>query len=372
MRRPARPAPDSPRSNPARARTIPLFTFLGLLLTFVLGALGLGVWAVLSMTQSTRNRLSADHRRPLPEPSGSRAATPAPAKERLSPAEYADGADLLRYPERLSALEARLQGAHAEATSQADHLRARGDKVAAKDPGSELVGRYAHDAGMLDERAASMRRVMGLVWRTRALLSLRAHVAITARARPDLSMLPAGEISPQNLEDAAEIYEAAAERVRAYVMRVEGRLADLSFAVPARPGQAEVSEDDASAVDQEQERARRTYVDLQNRMDQLADTLGYLADRCLTRQVVQHTNQGVDGLVGSEGLLDEVGEALRGLGELAQLGDRQLADTAMDNLVEDISQLEQAGLDAQAEADAALEIERLLQQFPQQQAAARS
>ena len=36
----------------------------------------------------------------------------------------------------------------------------------------------------------------------------------------------------------------------------------------------------------------------------------------------------------------------------------------MDNLAEGISQLERVGLDVQAEADAAMEVERLLEQFP--------
>ena len=69
-------------------------------------------------------------------------------------------------------------------------------------------------------------------------------------------------------------------------------------------------------------------------------------------------------LEGSEGLLDEVSAALGALSALAEFGDRQLADTAMDNLAEDIGQLEQDGLDVKAEADAALEIARLLEQFP--------
>jgi hypothetical protein len=236
--------------------------------------------------------------------------------------------------------------------------------VAAKDAASDLVERYIHDAEMLAERAQSMRRVLALVWRTRALLSIRAHVAITARARPDLSMLPGGELRPGQLARAADSYEAAAEAVRSYVSEVEGRLADLRFAVPAPPSQAAVGDEDHEAVTAEQTRAEQTYTGLQSQMDQLADTLGYLADRCLTRRVVEHSNQGVDGLEGSEGLFEEVARALQGLGDLAQLTDETLADTAMDNLVEDISQLEQAGLDAQAEADAALEVERLLEQVP--------
>ncbi len=282
-------------------------------------------------------------------------------------AAWRSGQDLLGYPQRLAALEGRLQQSHADALDQAAHLRSRAERLSSKDEGSDLVVRYGADAAMLETRAASMRRVMGLVWRSRAILVLRAHVAITARARPDLDGLPGADVPEAQLQRAAGRYEDAAERVRAYVIHVESRLADLAVAVPPPPSEAELDGDDRAAVRAEQARARETYIALQNRMDRLADTLSYLADRCLTRQVVQRTNQGVDGLAGSEGILEEVSEALAALGDLAELGDRQLADTAMDNLAEDISQLEQAGLDVQAEAEASLEIERLLEQFPGRQ-----
>jgi hypothetical protein len=41
-----------------------------------------------------------------------------------------------------------------------------------------------------------------------------------------------------------------------------------------------------------------------------------------------------------------------------------MADSTLDALAEDISQLERAGLEAKAEADAALEIDKLLEHFP--------
>ena len=318
------------------------------------------MWALLSLGSAARRRLSAGHTRP--RPAGERRPSAGPSARR--PSGFAEGKDLLRYPARLGDLESRLSAALSEAESQATHLRLRGERVASKDPTSELVGRYLHDAGLLEERAQSMRRVLALVWRTRALLSIRAHVAITARARPDLSSLPGAALGSGQLAQAADAYEASADRVRSFVSAVEGRLADLRFAVPSPPAEAAVGEEDHRVVEEERARAERTYSSLQTQMDQLADTLGYLADRCLTRQVVEHSNHGVDGLEGSEGLFEEVAQALKGLGDLAQLTDETLADSAMDNLVEDISQLEQAGLDAQAEADAALEVEKLLEQFP--------
>ena len=274
------------------------------------------------------------------------------------------GEDLLRYPDRLGQLEARLVSSHGAAVDQATHLRVRGEKVAAKDDRGELAERYASDASALVTRGESMRRVTGLVWRTRAVLLVRAHVAITARARPQLEGMPEGDIPVDRLPAAAETYEEAAANVRGFVVHVESRLADLSVTVPAPPSVAELTDEDRELVRDEKARAKATYTDLQNRMDRLADTLSYLADRCRTRQVVEAARVGVDGAPGTADLMDEVGDALRALEGLTELGDQQLADTAMDNLAEDISQLEQAGLEAQAEADAALEVTRLLDQFP--------
>ena len=73
------------------------------------------------------------------------------------------GEDLLSYPDRLAQLEARLVDSHAAAAEQAEHLRSRGERVAAKDDRSELVERYTADAAALATRSESMRRVMALV-----------------------------------------------------------------------------------------------------------------------------------------------------------------------------------------------------------------
>jgi len=318
----------------------------------VMSAVGAGVWGVLWVKQRRARRqlqgASAEQR---------------VIAEGGYPA-WRAGEDLLSYPDRLAELEARLVSSHEAAVEQASHLRNRGERVAAKDDRGELVERYAADAAALTSRAESMRRVMGLVWRTRAVLLVRAHVAITARARPRFEAMPDGEVPLDGLPAAAEAYEAAAESVRAFVVHVEARVADLSVSVPAPPRDARLTDEDHGLIEDEKARARATYTDLQNRMDRLADTLSYLADRCRTRQVVESARVGVEGTPGTADLMDEVGDALRALEGLTELGDQQLADSAMDNLAEDISQLEQAGLEAQAEADAALEVNRLLDQFP--------
>lgn len=275
------------------------------------------------------------------------------------------GDDLLRYPTRLAELERKLQESLAAVEEQVEHLRSRRDRIAAKDDRSELMGRYDVDAAMLQRRTERMRRVMALVWRTRSVLLLRAHVAITARARPVLERLPEGDIPHNKLGQAAASYEDAALRVRRFVIEVEGRMADLNVCLPSPPLIADVSEPDRAQVAEEMGRARHTYTDLENRMDRLADTLSYLSDRCRTRQVVEGSPVSLEAEPGTEGLVDDLNNALGALNDLAELGDKALADTAMDNLAEDISQLERAGLEAQAEADAALEVERLLEQFPQ-------
>ena len=65
--------------------------------------------------------------------------------------------------------------------------------------------------------------------------------------------------------------------------------------------------------------------------------------------------------VGGEALLHEVEQALGALSELSEVGDRRLADLAVQNLAEDVSNLERAGLETSAEAEATLEVARLLE-----------
>ncbi len=337
------------------------FAYLVLLVAFVLGVIGLGVYAALELPRL----LSSNGKQP--QRLGASGAVRAPRPSLLGGSRRADwlsGNDLLHYPSRLAELEVKLETSHRAVNDQIEYLRIQRDKISAKEDRDELAARYEDDAQMLDRRAERMRRVMGLVWRTRAVLLLRAHVAITARHRPQVEQLPEGTIPPEGLERAATAYENSASAVREFVRQIMERTADLGLTVPP-PGKAsEVTEEDHASVDAELARARVTYEELNGQMDRLADTLAYLSDRCRTRQVVEGAPAGLVAEPGTEGLVDEVNTALSALNDLADLGDRQLADTAMDNLAEDISQLERAGLEAQAEADAALEVARLLEQFP--------
>ena len=163
---------------------------------------------------------------------------------------------------------------------------------------------------------------------------------------------------------AADAYDRASDAVRGFVEELDSRVNDLDAMLPHRPEAAEVDDEIRGAVEAERAHTLRTYDAMRARMDELSDTLAYLADRCRTRQVVEGGPGAIDAGPGSEVLMEELGHALDSLAELAQVGDRKLADAAMENLAEDISQLERAGLDAQAETDAVLEVQRLLEQFP--------
>lgn len=350
---------------------IPLFVLLAV--GFVVGVIGLGVLAVVSAARLAQNQLAGPNPGSVPRVSAGEATTervtPAPAsgstrsQPRRTPSADPDEA-LRSTPIRLGQLERQLAEALERADQQADHLRDRRRRIEEKDDRAELLARYDEDVDLLGRRAENMRRVMALLWRTRAILELRAHIAISARRRPDLAHLPDGEVPKAQLEAAAVTYDAAADSVRAFVAFIGERATDLQHAIPRVPEVAAVDDEDREMVAAEQASTAETYTVLESRMDRLADTLSYLADRCRTRAVVAGAEVHLEAGAGTEGLLSEVADALTGLQEMARLGDQQLAESALDNLAEDISQLERAGLDARAAAEAELEIARLLETVP--------
>ncbi len=270
---------------------------------------------------------------------------------------------LLRYPRRLEELERQLVAAIAEGNLQMTHLELRATEVGAKEGRGDLATRYTHDVEILKKRVASMRRVLGLVWKTRAVLSLRAHLAVTAQGRPALVGFPDPAHVDRDFDRAARAYDAAAEDVRAFTRSVERRARELVEAIPEIPMGAELPLLAEGEVDRELDAVRKLYAELERRMDNLGDTFAYLADSCRTRKVVTGAPQGIDVEPGGEALVQEVSNALAALHTMSEVGDQHLADAAVENLAEDIGQLEQVGLDAGAEAEAALEVERLLDQF---------
>jgi len=344
---------------------LPLFVLLAAM--FLLGVAGLGVLGVIAVVRASRNQLDGPSGSPrIPENDLYDVSPTVDATVPAAPAvgPEADGADLRHTPKRLAQLEDQLGQALVRAEQQADHLRDRRRRIEEKDDRGELLARYDEDIVLLGRRGENMRRVMALLWRTRAILELRAHLALTARRRPDLAHLPEGEVPKAKLEGTADAYDDAADAVRRFVSHITERAADLKLAIPRVPDAASVDDDDRAMVTDEQARTADTYTKLRDRMDRLADTLSYLADRCRTRAVVAGSEVQFEASAGTEGLLSEVTDALSGLQEMANLGDQQLADSALDNLAEDISQLERAGLDARAAAEAELEIARLLERVP--------
>lgn len=291
--------------------------------------------------------------------------TPAKPPAKAPPAPWSAGEDLLRYPRRLAELEQQLAESHEEAESQAEHLGDRLASMQEKEGRENLAARYREDLALLQRRIQSMRRVLGLVWRTRAILEMRAHLAITARRRPNLDNLPEDQQVPaEALEQVAGDYDRAAKHVQRFVGEIGERSEALPAAIPAPPSAAAVTDVLRGEVEAEQGRVLAAYQQLGERMDHLGDTLAYLSDRCRTRRVFEGSAAGLTGAdAGGEALINEVESALSELNELAEVGELHLADSTLDALAEGISQLEQAGLEVQAEADAAMEVAKLLEQF---------
>jgi hypothetical protein len=287
-----------------------------------------------------------------------------PDRPALSAAE--EGADLLAYPRRLGELQDRLVDRHRAVQQQLQVLASRRDTVRSKGDREDLTKKYEADVTMLDRRAESMRRVMGLVWKTRSILLLRVHTAITARRRPVLGKLPEPTTRKGALADATASYHEAAAAVLFYRDHVEERQGELGDVVPEPPLSAEVEDVHRAEVEAELVAARRAYQDLSLRMDRLADNLTFVGDHFAALAVIdtEPEDLAVDG--GSAHLLEEVAAALRGLDDLGSRMDPAVVDTAVNHLAEEITHLEEAGWVAAAAPAAHLEVERLLGQFPSQ------
>lgn len=330
----------------------------------IVALLIMAVTAILAGVMTIPRQILGSKRDALPEKPTPPLPVIEPEIEEEEDPPWEAGEDLLRYPRRLSELEQQLSESHREAELQGDHLAERLSSMEEKSGRENLATRYREDLALLHRRIQSMRRVLGLVWRTRAILEMRAHLAITARRRPNLDALPEDEVPADKLEQVAEDYDAAARDVRRFVEDITSRSGELPLAIPSAPISAEITEVLRSEVDDEKGRVLSAYQQLGERMDHLGDTLAYLSDRCRTRRVFEGSAAGLTGAdAGGEALINEVESALAELNDLAEVGELHLADSTLDALAEGISQLEQAGLEVQAEADAAMEVARLLEQF---------
>lgn len=288
----------------------------------------------------------------------------APPRKKLDNEGWLRGEDLKSYPRRLMELERSLERIHGHAVEQMQHLRSKQAEMEAKEGRADLAERYRQDVEALERRTQAIRRVLATVWKTRAILHLRVHLAIVARQRPDLEHLPQPlDVQAHELEGAANLYTAARARVRTFVTRVSEGLEDLDRVPPPPPLDADVGSADRNAVELELGDVRGTLTGLQFKMDKLADDLEYLSDRFRTQRVVEGAPLELDLDPGAHEVLAEVAGALAQLEQLSAVGDKGLAEAAVDSLTEDIAHLEQGGLDLQAEADAQKEVETLLRQF---------
>jgi hypothetical protein len=282
---------------------------------------------------------------------------------RSPPPRRDDTADLLAYPRRLEELEEQLIERHRAVQQQVQVIGARRDEVSAKGGRDDLARKYDADVAMLERRAEGMRRVMGLVWKTRALLLLRVHLAVTARRRPALAKLPAPGDRAVHLADATSAYHEAATAVRFYLDLVDERAREVDGVVPEPPPSADIDAVAHEAVDRERAGLRDAYRELRDRMDHLADNLTFLGDHFASLAVVDSSPDELRAGSGPAHLLEEVGAAIAGLAELAGKVDPSVVDSAVTHLAREITHLEEAGLEAEAEAEAHLEVERLLGQF---------
>ena len=278
-----------------------------------------------------------------------------------------DAAELRTYPNRLAAIEEKLIERHSAVQEQLRVLQERRAEVETKDGRDDLTRKYADDIALLDRRAESMRRVIAMVWKTRAILLLRVHLAVSARRRPTLGPLPVPGAPPNDLARAAGTCHEAAIAVRFYLEDIDERTAAIENIVPTAPLSGEVDDAVRALVEAETEATRAAHKSLRDQMDRLADNLVWLGDHFSTLKVVDGAEEPPTDPVGKDGsaasLIEQVAAAMKGLNQLAGSVDHSVAAAAVAGLTADVSRLEEAGLEAEAEAEAELEVERLVGGF---------
>lgn len=322
------------------------------------GAMSSGLVLYLSgrtMRRIREQRKAKLGRHPLP-PAGTEQ-VPLPPPQQMLP----DPADMTIYPTRLEGLELQLAERIRSVVQQRSLLLARLQELQGKPGREDLSRKYTQDAGMLERRMEGMRRVLGQVWKTRAVLLLRVHLATTARQKPQLEDLPDPEYRPVSA-DTTDYYHAAAAAVRRYLGAVDQQRGRLAATIPRPPVEGLVDAAIRETVEQEYSAVEQSYRQLRDQMDRLSDNLTWLGDHLATVRVVEDDGGSMAPEEGAARLLEEIGVAVEEVDRLARSVDPHLVDLAVDNLTEDISRLEKAGEEAAAEAAAALEVESLLRQ----------
>ena len=300
-----------------------------------------GAIGTLFLMRWTQLRVRSVHRKSLPPP---------------KIVHSSENEDLQAYPRRLERLEGQL-GERIEAVEEQEQvIVARLGDLAVKEGRQDLAKKYQQDVQLLTRRSQSMRRVLGQVWKTRSILLLRVHLAMTARQKPQL-LLPE---KPEKVEPrrVSASFHTAAASVRQYQQEVEQRRMNLGSVLPLAPPLATL-EGLPMVVEQERLHTNRAYQELADQMDQLADNLTWLGDHFATLAVVAESPEGLPASEAAN-LLEEVERALDELDRLAGSVDPGTVEQAVEHIAQDISRLEVAGQEVSAEADASLEVENLL------------
>lgn len=279
-----------------------------------------------------------------------------PAPKPSHPIPISNDNDLLNYPRRLEQLEEQLGDRIIAIEDQARVMQTRLAELSGKDGRQGLTRKYQDDAQLLARRSEGMRRVLGQVWKTRAVLLLRVHLATTARHKPALDLPPTDHSLPPR--QASETFHVAAAAIQNYLEEIHLRRKNLKAVLPAPPALATL-EDLQEVVQQEYLASDQAYQNLLGQMDQLSDNLTWLGDHFATMAVVVEGSEAIPE-AGASHLFAEVDKALDALDALATSVDSNTLDQAVDHLSQDISRLEIAGQEVSAEADAGLEVDRLL------------
>jgi len=279
-----------------------------------------------------------------------------PAPRRLHPIPTSNDDDLLNYPRRLAQLEGQLGDRIIAVEDQGRVMQARLAELSGKEGRQGLTRKYQDDNQLLARRSEGMRRVLGQVWKTRAVLLLRVHLATTARHKPSLDLPPTDHSLPPR--HASETFHSAAGAIQNYLEEIQLRRQSLRAVLPAPPALAELG-DLQDVVQQEYLASDQAYQTLVDQMDQLSDNLTWLGDHFATMAVVVEGSEAMPE-AGASHLLGEVDKALDALEALATSVDSNTLDQAVDHLSQDISRLEIAGQEVSAEADAGMEVDRLL------------
>ena len=223
------------------------------------------------------------------------------------------------------------------------------------------MARYQEDILSLNNRQASMRKLTGVVWRTRAIISYRRHFISTVRAQPKLTL-------PQNPEDhghASKNYRKAATEIRDYLVEIRRARQELTGPLPEKPSHTQVEESLIQDVMRERDAILESYDELIEKMDIFADRLVYLSDWSNTHNMSSiHAPDMLQLEEGVDQSLREVADALGDIHHIAAHAESLLDAPSLASVDEGIKRLERKSQDMKARLDAELELEEFIRAVP--------